>query len=867
MTLKHRTLRSVVALIAAPLITIAATQAGIADGAPASQHPGPAGLTARLRQRAAQLNSIQAHAGDNQNETDALIAAAQQYNDIRTAPATSVSSQAFTAALAQAAALRRTSGTWNELTTLPYNSDAVNYRDPIWSNSSGGDGIVSGRMTSIAVDGNTVYAGAADGGVWKTINGGTTWTPLFDQQGVLAVGAVAVNPADHSVWVGTGEANMNYEAYAGAGIYRSADAGATWQVVGSALDNSLVSNLQFDGAGSVYASTSAGLLKHSATQLAAPWTVVLKPDPNPTNSPYRNSFFTDVKVRPGTGGQTVLAPIGWRGGTLPTDTSFNGFYESTTGGGAGTWQLLTLTGDLAGITTGRTSFSWSANGQVLYAVVESTTSQGLRGVYKSANGNPAGPWSLVASSTTFANSGSALALSGGAPGGQAWYDQYVLVDPSDANHVYVGLEEVFETSDGGATWATPGPYWNFPFACWSVVPAQNTCPNTIHADQHAAAFGPGGQVYFGSDGGMWRRAASDRGTVKWTDLNTSLRTLQYYSVGTGTLPNHGGTAVWGGLQDNGVSLLQPGQTQMVSPFGGDGGVVLIDPNNGNRAVNEYTNLSMASTTNGGVSDGSVEVYNTISPSCLNPIYTANPCDPNTRFIAPYTADVTNINHWVAGGQYVWDNQGLGWATNCSPSACDWKIVHDTGTGHQMTAIGASGAVTYAGWCGGGGAGGSVCTPGTNNAFISGIDTNFGGSWHTVAAPNLPNRIVTSFLLDPANPGHVVVTYGAFSRRWVAGGGVGHVFESTDGGTTWADISGNLPDAPTNSAVYWNHNLVVGTDVGVFLTVAGHPGEWRQVGQALPNASTNQLTVTPDGTAMIAATHGRGMWTIGSSALR
>jgi hypothetical protein len=346
-----------------------------------------------------------------------------------------------------------------------------------------------------------------------------------------------------------------------------------------------------------------------------------------------------------------------------------------------------------------------------------------------------------------------------------------------------------------------------------------------------------------------------------------MRTLQYYSVGAGALPgSHAGNVIWGGLQDNGVSLQQPGQTAMVSPFGGDGGQVLIDPNNGNRAVNEYTNLTMASTTNGGRSDGSTLAYKDISPSCANPLFTPNPCDPNARFIAPFSADVTNINHWVAGGQYVWDNQGLGWDTSCSATACDWKLVHDLGAGNQATAIGASGAVTYAGWCGGGGAGGSVCTPGGTHPFLSGIDTNFGGTWHTVTAPNLPKRLPTSFLLDPANPAHVVVTFGAFSRRWVAGGGVGHVFESADGGSTWTDISGDLPDAPATSVVLWNHNLVVGTDVGVFLTVADRAGDWRQVGQALPKSSTNQLTVTPDGRTLIAATHGRGMWSIGGSAL-
>ncbi|MDQ6615391.1 MAG: glycosyl hydrolase [Actinomycetota bacterium] len=855
------------ALVVAPLLTVAATQAGIAEGAPGGNNQGPAGLTARLRQRAAQVNNIHAHA-DAGNDTDAILDGAQQYTDVRTAPATSVSSAAFTAAGSQAAALGRTGGAWKEITTLPYNSDAVGYRDLVWSNSSGGNGVVTGRMTSLAVDGTTVYGGAAGGGVWRSDDSGATWTPLFDQQTVIPVGAVAVNHADHSVWVGTGEANFNFEAYSGSGIYRSADGGGSWQLVGNALDNSLVSQLSFDGHGSVYASTSRGLLKHTATGSAAPWTVVLKPDPNPDHSPYRDSFFTDVKVRPGTGGKTVLAPIGWRGGTLPTDTSFNGFYESTTGGGPGTWQLLTPTGDLAGAKLGRTTFSWSATGAVLYAVVETPTTQGLLGIYKSVNGDPAGPWTFLADSTTFTNAGSALALSGGAPGGQAWYDQYVVVDPADANHVYVGLEEVFETSNGGATWATTGPYWNFPLPCWSVIPSQNTCPDTIHPDQHAAAFGPGGQVYFGSDGGVWRHKNSDRGLVRWTDLNANLRTLQYYSVGTGTLPGrHAGTAVWGGLQDNGVSLLQPGQTDMVSPFGGDGGQVLIDPNNGNRAVNEYVYLSMASTTNGGQSPGVPLAYKTISPSCKNPIYVSNPCDPNPRFIAPFSADVTNINHWVAGGQMVWDNQGLGWATSCSASACDWKPVHDLGTGKQISAIGAVGSVTYAGWCGGGGGGGSVCTPGAAHPFISGIDTNFGGTWHTVAAPNLPNRIPTSFLLDSSDPAHVVVTFGAFSRRWVAGGGVGHVFESTDGGTSWTDISGNLPDAPVNTVVLWHHGLVVGTDVGVFTTVADRAGDWQQLGQGLPNASTNQLSVTPEGTALIAATHGRGMWAIGSGALR
>jgi sugar lactone lactonase YvrE len=86
-----------------------------------------------------------------------------------------------------------------------------------------------------------------------------------------------------------------------------------------------------------------------------------------------------------------------------------------------------------------------------------------------------------------------------------------------------------------------------------------------------------------------------------------------------------------------------------------------------------------------------------------------------------------------------------------------------------------------------------------------------------------------------------------------------VFESTDGGTTWADRSGNLPDAPVNDVVVFHGKLVVGTDVGVFLTSAGSPGSWSRAGANLPNASTNDLVVAPGGRYLISATHGRGIW--------
>ena len=256
------------------------------SAAPAGK-PGPAGLLPALR-------GFHHGTNDGGGESDDVMDSAQQYSAVRTAPGTKVSPAAFAAATAAAAKLAHSGGRWREVTNQPYNSDALGYRDPIWSNSGGGARDVAGRMTALAVDGRALYAGAAAGGVWRSMDGGAHWKPVFTQQNNLSIGAIAVNPADGSVWVGTGEANTSQDSYAGNGIYRSADNGRTWHLVGNSLPNRLVYQITFDGAGHVYAATSYGLIRRSALDLTSSWKTVLKPDPNPTNSPYRTSFVTDV---------------------------------------------------------------------------------------------------------------------------------------------------------------------------------------------------------------------------------------------------------------------------------------------------------------------------------------------------------------------------------------------------------------------------------------------------------------------------------------------------------------------------------------------------------------------------------------------
>jgi hypothetical protein len=784
---------------------------------------------------------------DDAKGTFEALESAEQYAEARTAPGDVVDAGAFSGAYAAARSLPVVGGAWREVTNRRYDSDAHGYRDPVWSNSGGGAGLVSGRVTALATDGATLYMGSADGGVWKSTDGGTTWTALTDDAPTLSTGALAVNPADHSLWVGTGEANTSSDSYAGTGVLRSPDGGATFtRVGGTELDNHLVTRLAFDGEGNIFAATSQGLYKRSATDLTSPWTLLLKP----CLGQHDTTYISDVAIRPGTHGTAVVAVVGWRAGS-----ACNGFYVS--GDGGTTFTRVSVTGGINDKQIGRTTLAYSADGSMLYAVVESaqlfnhpSANQGgtnLMGVFAVPGATPTGPWNTIAEWRKLAASGSALQLFRGyAPGVQAWYNQFLTVDPADSKHLYLGLEEVFETTNGGTSWNTIGPYWNFGLPC--AKNGLDSCPPTTHPDQHAVAIAANGTVYIGNDGGVYSRPV--RNATGWTNDNANLRTLQYYFAGAGRTT--GGQAVWGGLQDNGVSLLLPGTSPMVSPFGGDGGDTIVDPANADRAVVEYTGLDMASTTNGGRSDGTVASFREITPACGAFTYTPSPCDPNPRFIAPFRADPKNLDHWVAGGEFVWDNGGKGWDTTCSASACDWKIVHDTGAGHSITAIAVVGAVTYVGWCG-------PCNP---PGFAAGIDTNAGGTWHRISATNLPNRFVNAVIADPANAAHLYAVYNGFSRRWIPDGGNGHVFESSDSGTTWTDISGNLPDAPGDDLVVVNGTLVLATDVGAFVAAAGGGAatQWSRLGSGLPNASVNDLTVAPDG-SVLAATHGRGIWAI------
>ena len=822
-TLGPRSRRILPVLLATVLATVLASIA--------SASANPNGSTRQA------VSAIRQPAGDGIEVADR----AAQYAAERSAPGQSVSAAALLAARRDAESLPLVRANTTEVTNQPMNAEPAGYTDPYWSNIGAGFRNVAGRTTALAVDGKAYYVGAADGGVWKSINGGRSWHSIWDRQSTLSIGALLVTPG-HALWVGTGEANTNSDSYLGTGVYRSTNGGASFtQVGGSELLNHQIFRLTDDGYGQVYAATSQGLFRHSDHTTSGAWALVLKPDPNPTNSPYNTSFITDVAVRPGTHGRTVLAVLGWRNGS-----AYNGFYLSRTGGGSGSFHEITPAGDIDATDIGRTTLAYAADGSRLYAIVQSPkallTGQAttLQGVFVSKSGDPTGPYTKIADSTSLGKSGSALGgLAGYNVGIQSWYNQALAVDPHNPMRVFVSLEEVFETTDGGTTFDTASPYWNYGLACG------NNCPPTTHPDQHAVTFTADGKVLIGNDGGVYSRPSSFVGDGGWSDLNNTLHTLQYYDGAAGT--NDGGVTYWGGLQDNGTTVLLPHARQNVEPAGGDGGYVLVNPENGQQAVGEYVYLFMYATTDGGHS------FTNISPQCYWTTYAA--CDPSARFIAPFTADIHNPSHWVALGSQVWDTT-KGFNTRCA-TTCDWASVHSFGTdaagGYNVgTAVAVSGATTYAAWIDSNG--------NPSPSFQSGIDTNYGGSWHRISSTVLPNRYLAGLTIDPANPAHVYAIFNGYSRRWVPGGGLGTVFESTNGGSSWRNISGNLPDAPGDALAIVGHSLVLGTDVGLFVANRNSPSRWSRLG-SVPNSAINNVRPIPDTNAVVVATHGRGLWRV------
>src|SRR5829696_386129 len=848
-----------VAVVAVAALALIVAAAGAARLTAASPEASPLAKLA-LAGKEPQFNSPGGSAtGGAGGESAELMASMQQFDSARIAPGTIVAPGAYSAAFTSLSGLAAAGGTWNELTRVPYDADDPDYRD-YYSNSSGGSGLVTGRITGLAVAEGAVFAAGADGGVWRSTSGTGNWQPIADGLPSISSGDLAIGP-DKALWYATGEANTGGTSYVGSGVYRLANPtqgtlSASDRVGGTELESTTIYHVRFAG-GIAYAATIRGLWSHPVTAPnSEPWKLLFAPNPEylpgeslaGVQNAADQNYVNDVAIDPKNARHIVVA-AGWRAGA-----AYNGFYESNDSGA--TWAKISPGGAINPKDIGYANFAYSSDGSKLYVINESVNLYNqatgvnayntiLDGIYVSNTGNPAGPWNKIADSQKLAANGSplkqAIGGKGYGPGVQAWYNQFLIVDPADANHVYAGLEEVYETKNAGATWNTAGPYWNFYFSCWNVdvlyppngTSGGNGCPITTHSDQHSVAIGDvGGRsfLYVGNDGGVYRRPVvgeenANGNATDWESLNDgTIDALQYYYVGVGKLDaddakrpdlqSGDDVLVSGGLQDNGGSLLRPGSGKMVSNFGGDGGDVIVDPNDGCNIAQEYVYMTIR-----------------VTKACANPKTTqawldlslstqvdVSPPDINAQFIAPFTANEKNANQWLAAGNSLWyQDKGFDIA-----SSSDWKPVYKLASAAQtFTAVTYSGNRAVATWCG-------PCTNGGTAAFVRGAvvgtytPSATGGSWTwkpVEFAADFPNRQILGAAIDPNNEDHLVLAVNGFSRRYTEGpgAGIGHVFESKDAGATWTDISSaptsNFPDIPASDVLILKSGaLVAATDL-------------------------------------------------------
>ncbi len=720
---------------------------------------------------------------------------------------------------------------------------------------------VSGRITSIVAgsSGSRAYAGAANGGVWFTSDGGTTWMPLDDysvspslitgstEADSLAVGAIAVRfgatAATDLVYVGTGEANNNFDAYFGVGIKRSDSGGApgTWTLEATNLAGRGVFKIVIDpdDPTKVFAATTAGLFQRPAAAPFTNWTQVTSVFSTP------NGLVTDLVVA-GTGATKAYYCV------------FQGdkAYTSTNGTA---WTVLT---------------GLPAGGRVALAVAESS---------------PTIAYAFKEDGTLSRLVGTTFQGVAGLPpmftmGGQGWYDIALAVDPANANTVYLVGDLLWDSGwtlsmFKGTISGGPGTF-NFGFNAANA--ANPTADPTyiargVHADGHAICFAlnaagtahDGTDVWVGTDGGIFRSTSSGAlGTFSHRNTGLAITEMTFLGQRADT-----DALVYAGCQDNGNLRFWGEPTWYEAPQG-DGGGVAIDPNDEYRVMRQYVracsfyqnppgtwNLSSAlsvSTDGGATGSWSGLKFPPITDPVNNVTATQRTAATNENnaaaFYAPIAVSPVGVAPTLAsfGTNRLWLTTDFGttWTTlptNTNPYAAAGgpNAAQDVLDGSSVTSVEfASGTRLFA----------------ATSKAVWRFDKP-GAVWTQTAitTAGLPaGRIITDLAVQDAATGtfYIALGSGGFAHVWFFDGAAWHS----------AGLAAATLDVPCHAIVVdpdHPENVYLGSDVGVWKgTKTGATSwTWALFSQGLPEAAVTDLAIHRLARLLRAATHGRGVWEI------
>ncbi len=694
-----------------------------------------------------------------------------------------------------------------------------------------GPAVTSGRVIAFAVDPNDrakYYVAVASGGVWKTVNAGTTWTPIFDNEGAFSIGAVALDPKNPAtVWVGTGERNSQRSVGYGDGVYRSDDGGRSWRNMGLKTSEHIGriaidprhSNIVFVAAQGPLWSGGGERGLYKTIDGGKTWKAVIPGT--------ENTGATDVVIDP-SNPDTMYAATWQRRRhfyTLINGGPESAIYKSTDGGDSWTRLRAGLPpGDL-----GRIGLSISpANTNVVYATVE-------------ASGTSSGIFRSNDRGATWERTSPSIA--------QGMYYGQIVADPQDVDRVYIP-NVVFQVSDdGGRTQRALGE-------------------RLKHVDNHAIWVDPNNTDYLlvGCDGGIYE--SFDRGT-NW-NFKANLPVAQFYDVTVDNNPPF--YHVYGGTQDNN-SMGGPAKNRNNSGIvnsdwfvtnGGDGFKSQVDPTD--------PNIIYAESQNGGLVRFDKRTGERVG---IAPIEGKGIESQRYNWDSPFIISPhSNTRLYFAGHKlFKTDNRGD-----------DWKVISgdlsrgldrnalpvmgkvwgpDAVAKNQSTALyGNASAVSESPKKAG------LIYIGTDDGLIQ-VTENDGGSWRKIdKISGVPSDSYVTRVLASQHDTNTV--YALFNNHQ-NGDFKPYIVKSTDTGKTWTSITANLPIRGSLYAFAEDHlnpNLLfVGTEFGFFLTVDGG-SKWVQLRGGLPTIAVRDIAIQKTENDLVLATFGRGIYVLDDySALR
>lgn len=701
----------------------------------------------------------------------------------------------------------------------------------------------SGRVTSIAAhptNANVLYAGSNSGGIWKSTDLGNTWTPLNETLAFPAITSIAIDPVDP---------NLMY-AVTGARSYpsrllRSTDAGATWaesSIVAGGKTLIYAGKILVDpghagsaGASTIYVigfsnvlrSDDSGRTFRSVLQLANDQDfATLTTERAPSAATIRDLTIDPVashKLYVVVAEPSCITP------TCGNATAVMSLYRSVDAGAHWARSAIATAGQYIVPNRRHTEISGPYTPRARVVVARANP-----GVVAVAFLDDAVERPRVFRSTDAGDSFGEVA-DVPAPGDFVW-PIALAISPTDANEMYIANNAVIRSTDGGATWTRLG---------------------SPHGDQTSLAFTANGTLIVGNDGGMWR---FDTGTSTFVPINNTLSITELYAVAA-----HPTNALMltAGAQDNGGIQFR-GALGWSIYHGGDGGDTVFDPAANSSTVYSEIEWFFQPT------DGS-QVYLffrcTIGGVCQTKNTGLNLNDAGP-FIPKFALDQARpTSLWMTVERlYRTDNRADSWAA-VSPSVKDTERCWSGTPGAAGSSCAIAGYFTTV-----------ALAPTSTDTVYAGalngdiwVSTNRGATWRSTAGTTvspLPVRPVTDIQVDPVNPLIAYATYSGFNS---AGQGSGHVFKTSDGGQIWTDISGALPDLPANTVLIDPETatggsprmIYVGTDIGIYRLQDVSPTTWQTFGNGMPFVPVTDLTYNATTRQLIAATYGRGIWTISS----